>query len=142
VLRAKGVCFSNSSRAIVLPEVGMSRQQQRLRSLPDMNAYEPEPEPVESRPAISSPGKKALEEIKKQTGVLGRLLLEIEMQQVDHEQHQEVKANYAALAARASEMETWLGMIKTALQNHDSGELSSRQFANEVDAAIKGWEGK
>jgi hypothetical protein len=144
VHRVRGVCFSTSARAIVLPEAAVSKAQQRLRSLPDMNAYVPDPADTSAPPqgVMVTPAQKALEEIKRQTGIIARTLQEIDLDQVDVRRLADLNEKYTELAAQNTEMGMWLDMIKTALANHDKGELSPRQFANEVDAAIKGWEGK
>jgi hypothetical protein len=109
----------------------------------DMNAFTPEIISDTSAPpkgVIVSPAQHALEEIKRQTGIVSRALHDIELMQAETKRLDELQEQYANLAARNSEMVTWLTMIKDALENHDNGELNARQFANEVDAAIKGWE--
>lgn len=146
MLRARGVCFSTSSRAIVLPELepDMGMSNRKNSKTIDMNGYQPTPSdlPHVTRSESSSPAKRACEEIKKYTGVLEHFLGEIELQEADQERFDKLNEQNAALVQKIEDMGVWMNMIKEALRHHDDGELSSRQFANEIDAAIKGWESK
>lgn len=140
MLRVRGVCFSTSSRAIVLQErdVTQSKRQAEKR-LADMNAYVPDP-PEVTKSEHASPAKRACEEIRRHTGVLERFLGQVELMEADQERYDKLNEKNAALVQQIADMSVWMNMIKDALQHHDDGELSSRQFANEIDAAIKGWE--
>lgn len=121
----------------------MTAKQRAARTI-DMNAYRPEPEDTSAPPkgAVESPAQRAVEEIGRHTGVLRRFLAELELQQADEERYLKLQEQNAGLVQQISDTRVWLDMIKTALVSHDNGELSARQFANEVDAAIKGWEGR
>lgn len=122
----------------------MSKATQRLRALPDMNAYVPDPADTSAPPkgVMVSPAQKALEEIKRQTGVISRALQEAELAEAEGKRLEDLNERYTELALQNNDLTEWLGLIKAALEKHDRGDLSSRQFANEVEAAIKGWEGK
>lgn len=151
MLRAKGVCFSSSDRAIVLEdpeseEAGMSMtKKQAARRLPVIDGPAPvDPSDTSAPPrgVLVSPEKRALEDIKRQVGILDRFLHDLDLQRADEERYEELNQRYTELVTRSIEIGEWLNLIKAALEHHDRGELSPRQFANEVDAAIKGWEGR
>lgn len=115
----------------------------RVRSSTMVNDYVPDPQDTSVPPkgAVVSPAKRAIEDLKRSTGVLERYLHEQELQAVDEERFDRLNEQNAALVQKINDTSQWLGMIKEALGHYDEGELSARRFANEVDAAIKGWEG-
>lgn len=117
--------------------MSMSRKHSDKRAA-DMNMYQPEPEVQKSD--HPSPAKRACEEIRRHTGVLERYLGQLELQEIEQERFDKLNESNAELVQKVSDLGIWLGMVKTALEHYDAGEMSARQFANEVDATIKGWE--
>jgi hypothetical protein len=122
-------------------------KKQSERRLADMNGHTSDPAIPQA--ALASPTKRAIEQIKKQVGVLEHFLHEQDLKQAEEDRFADLQQQYMEqvqknerLAQSNSDLGQWLVMIRTALKSHDDGELSARQFANEVDAAIKGWEGK